>query len=372
MKLTDRTIASLPFGTGQRDYSDEAVRGLAVRVGVHTKTFMLMTQRGSHRTRVKLGVYPDLSLSAARTKARDLLAQQRIARTETPSVRFDDALETYYRVQGTQRRAITSAEAKRLLDKHFRPTLGKRRLETIKPADIVPVLDGLLHSPAIRRNAFVFLRAFFNWSYRRGYIETSPVARIERPAPSKPRDRVLTSDELRRIWYACPDTDYGSIIKLCILSGQRIGQWMHFENHFVDADKMVITWAAEAMKADKVHTLPLTPMVAAILATKDNLEIPFDWKMDGRCKRRLDKRSGVHGWVQHDLRRTWATISAENLDTPPHIIEAVLAHQNGSRVARTYNRAQYLAPMRNAMIAFEEWLYAFLADTEVMNDRNVS
>jgi hypothetical protein len=35
------------------------------------------------------------------------------------------------------------------------------------------------------------------------------------------RDRVLSDEELRAIWKACPDDDYGAILKLLTLTAQR-------------------------------------------------------------------------------------------------------------------------------------------------------
>ena len=39
--------------------------------------------------------------------------------------------------------------------------------------------------------------------------------------PERSRDRVLTDSELATIWKALPDSDYGDILKLLILTGQR-------------------------------------------------------------------------------------------------------------------------------------------------------
>ena len=89
-------------------------------------------------------------------------------------------------------------------------------------------------------------------------------------------------------------------------------------------------------------------------------------------KKTLDRHCSVKDWTLHDLRRTWATISAEELDTPPHIIEAVLAHQSGTAVARTYNRAKYIEPMRKALIAFEDWLQALLSNKENANGADLT
>ena len=53
----------------------------------------------------------------------------------------------------------------------------------------------------------------------------------------------------------------------------------------------------------------------------------------------------------HDLRRTAATIMAENLGVLPHIIEAILNHTGGHKggVAGAYNRARYTDEMRAAL-----------------------
>ena len=47
MRLTDQTIRRLPFTeSGQREYPDDTVRGIARRVGTLTKTFVLLSREG--------------------------------------------------------------------------------------------------------------------------------------------------------------------------------------------------------------------------------------------------------------------------------------------------------------------------------------
>jgi integrase len=69
------------------------------------------------------------------------------------------------------------------------------------------------------------------------------------------------------------------------------------------------------------------------------------------AKRALDARSGVQGWVLHDLRRSTASHLGD-LGVAPHTIEHLLGHQYGSRVSRTYNRSAY---ERDVKIALAQW-----------------
>jgi integrase len=377
MKLTDRGVRSLPYtGSGQRDYADDAVRGLAVRVGKRTKTFVLATGAAISRKRHTLGHYdpPHFTLALARDKARDILAANRLRKTEAPRTNFGEALETYYRVHVSQLRPGSQRGIRQTIDRRFRPHLGKKILTDIKPTDIAPLLDTMLNTPTERYNAFVYLGMFLNWCMRRGYIETVPTARMDTPPKPQSRERVLSAAELATVWRAAdPETDYGRIVRLSILSAQRIGQWAAVRREYIGTD--TITWPAEIMKGKRPHTLPMTPAMRALLPDRIGLVFPNENALAfsnwSRSKHRLDHESGISGYTHHDLRRTWATICAEELAIDPHIIETVLAHVIGNRVSRTYIRAKYLPPMRNAIIAFEEWLYASLANMEDMNERHV-
>jgi hypothetical protein len=73
------------------------------------------------------------------------------------------------------------------------------------------------------------------------------------------------------------------------------------------------------------------------------------------CKGELDKRSGVAGWVVHDIRRTVATGMAD-IGIPPHIIEAALNHVSSHKggVAGIYNRSSYAAEKAAALARWDE------------------
>jgi integrase len=378
MRLTDQGIRGLPFTeNGQRDYHDDAVPGLSVRVGKRTKTFMFLPTTGDRR-RIALGRYdpPYFTLAMAREKAKDIAADLRLNPPEPRklSPTYQEALETFYATHSAQRhRATTRKEVERQHNRHFIPKLGKKRLADITTDDVMGIIDKMLSTPSEANHAFRAVRTFLRWAVKRRLIDRSPVEGIDRPAPEVPRSRVLTPKELRAVWLACEQfSHFGPFVRCLILTGQRRGQFAQLRDHFVDTDKMVITWPADLMKAGKVHTIPYGPMMAKLLEDRSGVLFstyrgaPFT--VSGTPMDTFRKHCSVAHFTLHDLRRTWATISAEELDTPPHIIEAVLAHQSGTAVARTYNRAKYIEPMRKALVAFEEWLTTLLSNTETTNN----
>jgi integrase len=369
MRLTDQRIRGLPFTErGQREYPDDAVRRLILRVGKRTKIFILRS--GSTRKRHTIGPYdpPRFTLSMARERARDILAAERISKDETPRTTFEEALETYYRVHLSKLRKETQRVVTQTLNRRFRPTLGKKVLTNIRPTDIAPLLDTMIDTPTELHNAFVYLAMFLNWCMKRGYIESAQTARMQKPSKPPSRERVLSPDELIAVWHAAdPQTDYGRIVRLAILSGQRIGQIAALRREWIKDDR--IEFPADVMKGRRPHTLPLTSGMRELLPDRIGLLFP---SVSGRAfsnwstsKARLDRASGVAA-RQHDWRRTWATISAEEIGIDWHIIETVLHHAIGSQIARTYNRARYIEPMRHALTAFETWL------TERVNHREPS
>jgi integrase len=346
-------LRTLPCSEQQHDIFDEIVPGLFVRAGKRRKSFMLTVRVNGRRTRRCIGHYPEIGLAAARQKARDLLAEARPSRSaETPpTLTFDAALETYYRVHGPSQRPQSQAQCRWCLEK-FRPFLGQSELTAIRTVQIMPILDAM--KPGVRRNSFVYLRGFFNWCYRRGYLDASPIARLKGPGASTPREHVIDDKDLVKIWHAAPETDYGAIIRLCILSGQRIGQWARFRPDYYHPEGKMLVWPAEGMKGGKVHVLPATDRIVDLIERRADLP---PWSMpDSRSKERLDQQSGVTGWTHHDLRRTFATKCAE-LSVPPFVIERILAHAM-PRIQATYQRHSWLPEMRAALTLFEEWLLA--------------
>ena len=375
-RLTDQTVRALPFAEqGQRDYHDDAVPGLCLRVGAKSKTFRLVLGTGRGRQRHTLGRYdpPRFTLAKAREKARDLIAARRLAPEESGSqLTFAEARQLFLATY--RRKESTRYETTRLLTKHF-ASLDDRPLAKLKARHIAEIADGL--KPAEGKHALTAAKTLFRWCAGREYIDRNPLANLAPLRAGTPRDRVLTSPELAAIWQTCSSASalsphFVAIVKLAVLTGQRIGQLAATRGEMIDRDKRTITWPGELMKGNRSHTIPYGDISTSIITGLSDAGLLFPTRRGepfnawGHEKHKLDKACPLPHWTLHDLRRTYSTIMA-SLDIAPHIIERLLDHKGGtiSGVAAIYNRFRYEEACRRAVITYEEYLCSSLGMVRV-------
>ena len=178
------------------------------------------------------------------------------------------------------------------------------------------------------------------------------------------RSRVLSEAELATISKACGDDDFGQIVRLLILTGQRVAEIAELRWDEIDADQ--ITLAPDRVKNKRAHTIPLTPAAHELLGPRSNRAHVFGrsdtgYRGHGNAKLRLDERLDIPAWRIHDIRRSVATGMAEH-GVQPHVIEAVLNHVSGYKagVAGIYNRASYSKEKRGALNLWGEHMTAIV------------
>lgn len=323
---------------------DSTLRGFGLRCGKTSKTFIVLVDSGRRHS---IGRYPLISLSDARTEARRILAEKTLGKVKPRFTAYEDARTRF--LAETKLRPSTLAGYRSRLN---RVSWGRGNLADITPRDVLKQVQRF-DGPMEQRYAFVTLRRFFNWCVEQHLLDTAPTEKLTAPAKNDSRDRVLSPDELKAIWHACPDDDFGKIVKVLMLTGQRRGEVAHMQ-----LDGGLVTIPAKHTKNGRAHTFPVTGLAANLLAT------PLKWVGWGKSTERLRKAAGVEFWL-HDLRRTYATALA-SLQVAPHIIEALLNHKSGiiSGVAATYNRFQYLEPMREAVGKYQSWFTANVINSE--------
>lgn len=251
--------------------------------------------------------------------------------------------------------------------------LHRLLLAKISKRDIASCLTAVeKNSGAVTHNRVrTSLSTLFAWAMSKGLVESNPVIGTERNKEHS-RDRVLEPAELRAIWSALPDDDFGDILKLLALTGQRAGEIAALRWSEVQDDQIVLP--GERTKNHRPHIVPLSTAAQEILAalprrTGRDLVFgsgkgPFSgWSS---CKNRLDARIAEAGkplahWTPHDLRRTAATGMAK-LGVLPHVIEAVLNHVSGHKagVAGIYNRATYDKEKRDALNVWADHVMAIV------------
>jgi integrase len=200
------------------------------------------------------------------------------------------------------------------------------------------------------------LSAFFAWCVAEGLLDANPVTGTAKADEGGSRERVLSPDELHKLWHALGNDPFSNVVRLLLLTGQRRNEIGKVQWSEIDFARKLIILAPARTKNSRQHEVPLSAQALAILARqprRNSSDFLFgergfnDWDM---AKKKLDQRVGIADWHLHDLRRTCATQLGE-LGILPHITEAVLNHYSGHRagVAGVYQRAKYADEMRTAL-----------------------
>jgi integrase len=375
INLTDVSIRALkPPIQGQLTIWDKtSPLGMRVSQG-GSKTFILMIGSGKRRTLGRFGI---LTLSRAREEARRIIAEKTLG-ISAPSVRtgklFSAAVPTFVEDHYTGKKPRTKHEANRLLTKRF-PTLNTKLLSEITDDDVSTDLKKLADTPSEQLHAFRALRVFFKWCMRppHRYIKHSPLEGYPAPSKDKKGKRILTDEELRKVWHAC-DGMFGDMVRLLILWGCRNGEIGRLQRGWRERD--VVTIPGEFTKNGRAHAVPVTPMARSILQRIEREGHNWrekDWQYYfpgrligghfkdgswGKFKKELDKRSGVTGWQIRDLRRTFRSTLAR-LKVPREIAEIMLNHVTGggkTDLDEIYDRYEYLLEKREALTRLERHL----------------
>jgi integrase len=348
--LTDRFCATAKMRDGdvQTDYFDTQVSGLALRVSESRKAWTLHCTLGGKRRRLTFGAYPAISLSGARTRADE--AKAAIAEGTDPRIAADETLrdicENYLLREGDK---LRSAQwRKRLLDRHVYPTLGSRPIAEIRRSEIVRLLDGVEEGsgPSMATQTLALVRKIFNWHATRTDDFSSPIVRgmARTRAVEQARERVLTDDELRKIW-AINNEVFADYVRFLLLTAARRNEASELEWAELNGGDWTLPAGRNKTKVDLIR--PLSRAAQAILEALPRRGSFVFTTTDGarpisnfsQFKRQLDKASGTQGWTLHDLRRTARSLMSR-AGVPSDHAERCLGHVIGG-VRGVYDRHEY-------------------------------
>jgi integrase len=359
MRLTDMTIKSLQAPQkGAHIYTDHIVPGFGVRVSQGgTKSFVLT--HGARHQRETIGRVGIVTLGEARSEAKRRLAEYTLGKHKPRAASWDIAKDEYLAEKVAKLKPRSHADYTYILTRHFK--YGSTKLSELSPHDLRQSLDRLNKTPAEQQHAFVVVRAFIRWAHRKHYLDRNPMERMQAPHSYVPRERILTNDELKRIWNATGDDTFGKIVKLLVLTGQRKGEITNLTGGMVGED--IVTLPSWLTKNSRQHTLPLGSTAKAILkppVPHDACFFPALGKTTpfsgfSKCKLKLERRSGVSDWTLHDLRRTFASGLA-SLGVSLPVVERLLNHVSGSfaGIVGVYQRYDFFPEMQDAVTRWEQ------------------
>lgn len=250
--LNDLVIRKLPLPeAGVAQYPDGKIPGFGVRVTASgAKSFYLTYRHRGKNRRLNLGRFPSVSLQKARGKAFAALSEIEDGRDPcAPSARsgsYKEAVDAFVASHcRRENRANTATETERLLRVYFLPGWKNREVDSITRADVAEALEPVIArgSTGAARHAFAALRKQFNWMVEQGTLAASPCAGMKAPGKAGSRDRVLTDDELKRVWSAAVEIGYpfGPIVQLLMLTAQRRGEVCAMRWEDIDGDKALWT-----------------------------------------------------------------------------------------------------------------------------------
>ncbi|MFC5737728.1 tyrosine-type recombinase/integrase [Sinirhodobacter huangdaonensis] len=396
--LTAKAVEALKADPEKRiEVPDPALSGLYLVVQPSgSKSWALRYRFGGKPAKLTLGRWPVMGVADARAAATEALdtldhgrnpAGEKKAREEAAAQTNRDTvaavIELFLRRHASHNRRGDDVAA--MFKREIMKKWGEREIQSIGKRDVIEVLDAIVDrgSPVTANRLRAHLNTLFNWAKGRDIVQANPLDGIKPPAPEKPRDRVLTDDEIRLFWNACDGLAYpfGPLYRILLLTGQRLREVAEMTWREVDGN----TWTlpADRSKNGDEHVIPLSPEVLAILGGLPRIgrylfSTTGETPVSGftRAKERLDKLMGeavnkdlpegaepvkIPPFTIHDLRRTAATGMA-GLRFPPHVVEAVLNHRSGTRrgVAGVYNRFDYADEKRAALDAWARRVAALI------------
>jgi len=312
------------------------VPGLSLRINpASTKNpdglrYWLLRYRPRHQEQrsTVLGAYPALSLACARQRAGDivnsakkgidLLAEEK---RQAEDRRKAEARARTVREVGNDYLAHIAGRLKSYQNissrfrNHIFPALGHRLIGDVRRADIVELLDkvqhqhGLCHMTNRVRESLICM---FGYAIERQLVETNPAAGTKRRQVERPRERVLSRDELRLLWRALdtiPDPGR-SYIRILMLTGCRRQEARAMRWDELDLESRLWSLPSQRTKGGRPHKIPLSEDAAEVISLMPRCGA-YVFTIDGtrpmtvhQIKARLDRETGIEDWRLHDLRRT--------------------------------------------------------------------
>ena len=335
--LISESLLMRSTATDGRILRDRVLSGFGVRLNARKRTFLVATSVRGQQFRMMLGYWPLLSVEEARSKAMEVLRQCRNG--ERPSRKVPQDLPTlrvayvgYCKAKGIK------ASSQRRYESFYRTHFGQW---LDRPVDHMGHGAFAEHCHDFSQNTgkslvelgrgvigavIKYVNAVYGLNVQSPFVRLAAAGLL--PERTQPRARVLQESELPQ-WRAAVDKlnerqrDY---LYLVLYTGLRRNEARDLRR--LDIDLMEGVLSVPETKTGRPHTLPITPVMKAILEGRCAGLKPEDLLFKGVSAEHLSEmaqRQGAPRFMLHDLRKMVATVG-QKLAISDAVLRRILNH----------------------------------------------
>ena len=356
--------------------------------------YALIHPNGSRYWRVKytyagkekvlaLGVYPELTLVAARDQAREAKALLRQGidpmthKRELKARNMALALETFQLVadewQAKNAGKWSSSygdKVRQTLSANVHPRLGKIPASAVTAPLVLDAIRPMEARGAIEQaaRALRWIKSIMRYAVMTGRVERNPLSDMlasevlsERKARRHPHlEEYEIGGFLRKLAEYPGRAETRIAVNLLLLTAVRTGELR--AAHWAEIDMERGEWRipAEHMKMRAAHVVPLSSQALSLLEELRALTGYSRYLLPGGRGRipymsanTVNKAIAMLGYkgrvVGHGFRATFSTIANESGQFSPDVIERQLAHKERNEDRAAYDRSEYLPRRRKMM-----------------------
>ena len=329
MKFTKASIEQIKLPDGKREVIvfDDTLAGFGLRIRAGGKRVWIAQYRlGSRQRRLTLGSVQKLNLDVARKRAKEALSKvdlgtdpqiEKIEARANAALTLKSVIDIYVHSYAEKRlRPNTLVGVRRYLYQHWRVLLSLPA-RSVTRSHVATQLSAIARDNGqyASNRARATLSSLFSWAIAEGIVDTNPVVGTRKAVFEKPRDRVLTNEELKLVWQHSDQGDFGMIVRLLILTGQRREEVAAMRWSEIDLNARQWSIGSERTKNGQNHTIYLSNAATTILRERHQSiqrDLVFGTKGPfsgwSKSKARIDARIAIflggqkmNEWRVHDL-----------------------------------------------------------------------
>jgi integrase len=360
----------------QITYLNYIERGLSLMLIVSyggTMRFRALTYRDGQPHYWKLGTYPQMSVRDARAKAQEYFKDPNKIEAKAAVGTFKEVAENWFKRHVEKQGLISAPEIRRQLNVYIYPKWANTKFDEIRRGTVAKLLDDIEeeHTPAMADYILATLRSIMTWHQSRDENYVSLIVKgMRRNKAKKARERILTDNELRRVWQAAGECGtFGAWLKFALLTAQRKEKIKTMRWDDIADDEWTIR--TEQREKGTAGVLRLPQLALDVIEDQRQRRIagnPYVFAGSLRGRRRasakkpglptfnsfskakadLDtKLSDLPDWTLHDLRRTARSLMSR-AGVPSDHAERVLGHAIAG-VEGVYDRHRYFDEKAEAL-----------------------